>query len=470
MNREARNHPPPSTIAGIAYAGNGNRFRVVLAAACVGVGLSLIGGGGAFAQTNTESQSMTDQVPVLKLTLADAIQAALDKNPNIRLFRERVEAARSVTKTQLGALLPNLSATGKMNNQTFFLGTIGGAPVRTQPFDIVDGRGTFSQSLFSLSLIDRWRASRSAFQVAELEATTTGNDTVATVALHYFEVLRNQETLNARYANVGLYEDLVGFVRSRQAGGMATGLDTARLESQLENERQRLELAKGDVERARLMLLNSIGIGFDVDLALIDELKGYDGLIPSLENAMASALRNRPELKAQLQRIKTAELSLKSIKGERLPSLSAQGDVGMIGNQADHATNTYNVGAMLSVPLWDGGQREGRIGESRSQLNQEAFKLALVKNQVTMELRDALVTLKASVEQHRIAKDGLKASLTEVALARERFRILSSNTLELSNALFSLVRARDNMIDALFRVNASRVNLARSQGEAEALR
>jgi len=149
MNREARNHPPPSTIAGIAYAGNGNRFRVVLAAACVGVGLSLIGGGGAFAQTNTESQSMTDQVPVLKLTLADAIQAALDKNPNIRLFRERVEAARSVTKTQLGALLPNLSATGKMNNQTFFLGTIGGAPVRTQPFDIVDGRGTFSQSLFS---------------------------------------------------------------------------------------------------------------------------------------------------------------------------------------------------------------------------------------------------------------------------------------------------------------------------------
>lgn len=80
------------------------------------------------------------------------------------------------------------------------------------------------------------------------------------------------------------------------------------------------------------------------------------------------------------------------------------------------------------------------------------------------------MTLKASSEQHRIAKDGLKASLTEVALARERFRVLSSNTQELSNALSSLVQARDNMIDALFRVNASRVNLARSQGEAEALR
>jgi len=57
-----------------------------------------------------------------------------------------------------------------------------------------------------------------------------------------------------------------------------------------------------------------------------------------------------------------------------------------------------------------------------------------------------------------------------VSLAQERIRMLSSNTLELSNALFSLVRARDNMIDALFRVNASRVNLARAQGQMEQLR
>lgn len=470
MNQDARADRRPAGTAGFAPAWGRGLLHGLSAAARVGIGLFVLSGGVAFAQVDGGGTPDEEKLPVLKLSLTEAIQAALDKNPNVRLFRERIEAARSVSRTQLGALLPNVASTGKFNNQTFFLGTIGGAPVRTQPFDIVDGRGSFSQSLFSLSLIDRWRASRAAFQVAELESATTDNDTVATVALHYFEALRNQETLDARYANVGLYEDLMAFVRSRQAGGMATGLDTARLESQLENERQRLELAKGDVERAKLMLLNSIGIGFDVKLVLSDELKGYDGLIPSLDHAMTSALGNRPELKAQLQRIKTAELSLNSIKGERLPSLSAQGDLGLIGNQFDNNMSTYNVGVMLSVPIFDGGQREGRIGESRSQLNQEAFKLALVRNQVTMELREALVTLKAALQQHRIAKDGLKAALTEVALAKERFHVLSSNTLELSNALFSLVRARDNMVDALFRVNASRVNLARAQGQAENLR
>jgi outer membrane protein TolC len=57
-----------------------------------------------------------------------------------------------------------------------------------------------------------------------------------------------------------------------------------------------------------------------------------------------------------------------------------------------------------------------------------------------------------------------------VQLARERVRVLSSNTLELSNSLFSLSRARDNMIDGLFRANASRVNLARAMGQIEELR
>ncbi len=251
---------------------------------------------------------------------------------------------------------------------------------------------------------------------------------------------------------------------------MATGLDTARLESQLEHERQRLELARGEVDRAKFALLNSIGIGYEATLQLTDQLKPHQGTVPSVEEVMDLAAAHRPELKAQLQRIRTAELVLRSVKGERLPSMSAEGNYGLIGNKFDNNTATYNVGVQLSVPIFDGGQREGRIDQSASEFNQERYRLALIKNQIGMEVRDAIVTLKAAMEQYRIAENGLKVALKELALARERIRTLSSNTLELSNALFSVVRAKDNMIDALFRVNASRVNLARAQGQADQLR
>ena len=410
------------------------------------------------------------ELPVLRLSLQDAIEAALDKNPNVQLYKARIEAARGASRAQLGALLPNLASSAKFTNQTFFQGTLGGAPIRTQPFDIADARGTLSQSLFSWSLIERWRASRAALAVSEGEAVTTKNDTMATVALNYLEVLRNYETVDARTANVELYKELVAFMKSRQSGGMATGLDTARLETQLENERQRSELAKSDVERTKLVLINALGISFDVKLVLTDELKAPEERVPTQEHAMDAALTNRPEMKAQEQRIQVSKLTLSSIKGERLPSVQAQGDYGLIGNQVDNTLSTYNVGVIMSIPLFDGGQREGRIGESRGQLLQEEIKMNLVTRQITMELREALVTLTSAKEQLRIAKDGLKAAVTEVQLARERFRLLSSNSLELSNALSSLVRARDNMIDGLFRANASRVNLARAMGQVEELR
>lgn len=426
--------------------------------------------GGVCSEAAEPNPQSTQELPVLKLSLKDAIEAALDKNPNVRLYRERIEAARMNTRTQLGALLPNVSSAAKYNNQTFFLGTIGGAPVRTQPFDIADARGTLSQSLFSWSLIERWRASRAALAVSEGESDTTKNDTMATVALNYLDVLRNYETVDARTANVELYKELVTFIKSRQTGGMATGLDTARLETQLENERQRLELAKSDVERTKLILINALGINFDVKLVLTDEFKAPEDPLPTLDYALDVALTKRPEVKAQEQRMQVAKLTLDSIKGERLPSLQAQGDYGFIGNQINNTLSTYNVGVTLSIPIFDGGAREGRVGESRSQFLQEEIKMNLVSRQITMELREALVTLSSAKEQLRIAKDGLKAAVTEVQLARERFRLLSSNSLELSNALFSLVRARDNIIDGLYRTNASHVNLARAMGQVEELR
>ena len=413
---------------------------------------------------------ISEEMLVLKLSLKEALDAALDKNPNVRLYKERIEAARGAARTQLGALLPNLAGSSKFTNQTFFLGTIGGAPIRTQPFDIADARATLSQSLFSWSLIERWRASRAALAVSEGEAETTKNDTVATVALNYMEVLRNTETAQARTANVALYQELVSFIKSRQSGGMATGLDMARLESQLENERQRLELAKSDIERTKLILINALGVNFDAKLVLTDELHAPEAPVPAPEDALGVALANRPEMKAQEQRVQVSKLTLSSVTGERLPSLQAQGDYGLIGNQVNNSLSTYNVGVTMSIPVFDGGQREGRISESRSRLRQEEIKMDMVARQITLELREAVVTLTSAKEQVRIAKDGLKAAMTEIQLAKERFRLLSSNSLELSNALFSLVRARDNMIDGLFRANASRVNLARAMGQVETLR
>lgn len=410
------------------------------------------------------------ELPELRLSLRDAVEAALDNNPNVRLFKERVLEAGGVARTRLGALLPNLSGQVNQRSLTFNLaafGIPGGGVVG--PFDPFDARATLVQNLFSLSLIQRWRAARTGIEVATLDAEATKRDTVATVGLLYMEALRAEAAVKASEANLELNRQLLKLAQDRKVAGLATGLDVTRAQVQLENEKQRLLVAQNQADRTKLNLIRSIGIDFEINLILTDELRlvELDQQTPS--EALQVARENRVELEAQARRQKLASLTLSSITHERIPTLSATGDYGFIGLGIENTLPTRTLGVTLSVPLYDGGQREGRLSESRSQVRQEQIRMKDVSDQITLEVRDALLTIASAKQQVLVSQDGLRLALRELELARERFAVGVANNVEVTNAQTSVARARDNVIEALFNFNAARINLARAQGRMDSL-
>ena len=58
-----------------------------------------------------EKDSAGSQPPELRLSLKEAMQAAVNENPSVQIFKERITQAQDQADTQLGALLPNISAT-----------------------------------------------------------------------------------------------------------------------------------------------------------------------------------------------------------------------------------------------------------------------------------------------------------------------------------------------------------------------
>ncbi len=415
--------------------------------------------------------------PELRLSLHDAIQAAIDHNVNVRLLRERIAAAQSAANTSLGALLPNVSGHASWRNQTINLaafglpqdrlGALGLSGSVTQPFDVYDARASLVQNIFSLSLIQRWRAAKSGVEVANLEAEVTKRDVMATVGLLYMEATRGAAAVKARQADMELSLQLLKLAQDRRKAGVATGLDVTREEVQLENTRQRLLVADNDHESAKLNLIRALGIDFDVRLTLTDELAFVEVASQTPIDALLAAQEKRTELKAQITRQKLAALSLSSITSERIPSLSLNGDYGWIGLKPDEALATRSIGLMLSVPIFDGGQREGRISETRSRVRQESIRMEDLSDQITLEVRHALLTLDSSTQQVSVAEKGIELALKELTFARDRFAAGLATNIEVTNAQTSVARARDNLIEALFRFNASRINLARAKGELE---
>jgi len=436
--------------------------------------LSLAGAGAASA-----AEAEPPAQPELRLSLHDAIEAALDNNPKVRMLKEQIQTAQGLADTSRGALLPNLSGFVNQRNQTVNLAAFGipSGSLRslglsgsvTSPFDVFDARATVVQNLFSMSLIQRWRAARTGVDVATLEAEVTKRDTMATVALLYMEALRAEAAVKAGEANVELSQRLLKLAQDRKKAGIATGLDVTREQVQLENEKQRLLVAQSDRDSSKLNLIRALGIDFDVRLTLTDALKLVEVATQAPQDILASARANRAELKAQATREKLAALSLSSVTSERLPSLNFNGDYGWIGLKADDAIGTRTVGVTLSVPIFDGGQREGRISEGRSKVRQESIRMKDVSDQVTLEVRNALITLTSSRQQVSVSEEGLKLALKELDQAQDRFAAGVANNIEVTNAQTSVARARDNVIEALFRFNASRVNLARAEGKLDTL-
>jgi len=163
-------------------------------------------------------------------------------------------------------------------------------------------------------------------------------------------------------------------------------------------------------------------------------------------------------------------LTYSATTGERIPSLVAQGEYGLIGNRWNNTLDSYNMALALQIPIFDGAQREGRIAQARSQLQQETLRLKSVLNQVQMEVYDALASITAAKEQVGIAQTGLQMATKELDLARERYAVMTSAShFELTNGLSAVARARENLVNALFQLNAARINLARSTGSLHTL-
>ncbi len=418
----------------------------------------------------TTGSAASVQRAVLNLTLREALTAVADNNPDVQLYKERIEAAQGQVQAQFGGLLPNLAGNVRQTRQTQFLGTFGLAPHRTDPFSIFDGRVNASQNLFSLSLIQRWRASRESLHVTEFESDTRKYDVMASAALAYMEGLKAMAMVKMHEANRRVMEELLALVKQRQRGGVATGLDIARLDAQIAAERQLASTSRYEMEHSKLTLLNLLAIPYDIKLTLTDDLKSDIGDIPGPQSSVESALSARPEVQAQFTRVKASELTYSSITGERLPSLVAQGDYGLIGNRWNNTLDTYNMALLLQIPIFDGAQREGRIAEARSQLRQEALRMRTVLNQVKMEVHDALAAITAAREQVTIAQAGLQMATKELDLARERYAVITAASyFELTNGLTSVARARENLVNALFQLNAARVNFARSTGSLNTL-
>jgi outer membrane protein len=404
-----------------------------------------------------------------QLSLSNAIQAALENNANVQITEELQVQAAARAKEQRAVLMPNVNGTAGYVNQTINLGSRGirfpGFPIPSTvgPFGTFDLRAQFTEPILDLSLIRRYQSVRRSAAATELDTAATRNRVAAMVAGLYFGVQRSRALVDAAKAQTDLDQNLLKLARDRRDAGVGTGLDVTRAESRLAADQHRLLQTQNDARTAELRLLRAMGDRPGLELDLTDGMNSSILTVDPVETAISTALKNRPEIKAEETRVDAARIAARGSSAERLPTIQAFADYGNNGNR-ELFVPTNSVGLQLQIPLFDGGRRSAHRTTAESQQRQADIRARDLRDEIEFDVRVAVDNLASAREQLRAADQALKLAQDELELARLRFEAQVTTQIDVVNAQTQLADARSRQVNAVYVLKNAEIEYQRATG------
>lgn len=418
------------------------------------------------------------QVPVA-MTLGGAARLAATQSGASTIARTRVEQADARIRQARALLFPTLSASAGQSERNQNTATFGfsfrdpnGVPVFKPkgqilpPVRVLDLRGRAQANLLDLSATAKVGAARQQARAASAEAAGAGDQAATLAAAAYVRAVRADAALGARLADSTLAAELLSIAHDQIQAGVGVALDVTRARSQLSQAHALLIVARAERNRSQLELRRIIGLAPDTPLVLVDSLMTLpvDAVVPSADEGTRLALARRADLRAVEEQKRAAERIVTATKYERLPSLGVFGDQGAIGPSSAHLLNTYAWGLQVTVPLFDGFRREGRLEEQRAQVREADARRRDLESQAAIEVRTALLDLATAREMLDAATERLTLAQQELDQARARFTAGVSGNADVITASLALNGARTQVVDARAAYQAARVMLARAQG------
>ena len=181
------------------------------------------------------------------------------------------------------------------------------------------------------------------------------------------------------------------------------------------------------------------------------------------QEAVDKALENRPDLKSMRMISKVQEESLKAIKRQYAPELTADLTYNYTKNESAY-TNPFQVGASLGLGSINPYMIHYQVKEGEAYLDIARHNVNISKSDIYWEVQTNYVTMRQLERKIPLMNQKVKATLENFELADGRYSVGLSNYVELQDALINYNSAQLNFVQAVFEYNVARDNLLKSMG------
>jgi outer membrane protein TolC len=393
------------------------------------------------------------------MSLSDCIARALDLNLSIQGGREAVTAARGGMLEARSGFLPNLSLNGSYNfieePQTIGWPDSTGQ-LRDLKFDVTKDytfQFTLSQPVYSGGrLTSSYRIAGLSHEIALADLETRQADVTLSVTEAFYGLMLARESVEVTRQAIEIAEEFLRIAKARYDAGEASSFEVMRAEVEVSNLMPGLIAARNQVALSELTLKNAMGVDPDQPIEFVGAFEEDDFDI-GLEDALETALRQRPEMKINDLQKNMAAQSVRLAKAGRLPSLAVSANYDFRSDKlslsGDEVEKTYAGYLVLSFPIFDGLRTKSQISQAYSQHRQAEIAETGLKDMIELEVRSALLAIDAARETLKSQEKNVEMAGEGLDIANQRYMQGYATNLEVMDAQLALNRARTNRIQAL---------------------
>jgi outer membrane protein TolC len=413
-----------------------------------------------------------------KLSLEEALTRGLAFNLGAIGLAENLRQSGAQVKVARSALLPNLSGSAsetveQVDLATFGIrfnvpGVLGGFhfPSVVGPFNYMELQASLSQTVANLTELNNYRSARATAR-AGLYSLQDARDLVTlAVGGAYLQTLAAQARVDAAQADLDTANAVFHQSTEQHGEGVLGKLNVDQSQVRALTQQQQIITLRNDLAKQKINLARLTGLAPNADYQLTERFTYSPVPLANVEQAVAQAEQERPDLKAAQAQVEAAEKAVAAARAERLPSLSVSGQYEYLGTNPAHLDPAYSVVGTLNIPIWQGGRVGGDIAQAQAVLAQRQAELEDTRGEIEAEVRQVYLDLEAAAGQVELARKNLDVAGEALEMTRARMEAGVVNTVEVVQAQQTEANARLDLVNAIFAHNLAKLNLARALGHA----
>lgn len=399
-------------------------------------------------------------------TLREALVSTYRANPTLMAQRENLKATDAGVAISRSAGRPTVTGTVGVTRDV----------TRSGRFDVGTGKGPYMNAgvdigmpLFQGGTVKNdIKASKSRVEAGRANLRAVEGDVFTEAVAAYMDVIRDRATVELNNNNVKVLETNLQATQDRFEIGDVTRTDVAQSEARLALARSRYTLAQGRLTASEQNYRRVIG-------EQPDQLQPPPPLPPfpvTADEAVRVALVDNPDLIAITRQAEAAGFDVKSVKGTRLPTVSAvasgdwfdaTGDD--LGLQSGTATS---VGLNARVPFYQGGLPSARVRQAQAFEGQALEQRVGTERAVVSNTRSAFADYQAAVDAIKSNDVAVKANELALEGVRAENSVGTRTILDVLDAEQELLNSQVLLVTARRDAYVAGFQLLNAMGQAEA--